>query len=325
MDEIDLLKRVGGEPRDDELAERRARATLSARIEQDSPSERSPTRRPLRWRIAAPAVAAAVAVGLLAVPVIVGNGTGGAQFASAADALNSTAVVAASQPSEPPHAGQYLYTKTEGLDLSIMLGPSPDEANVLIAKTMDSTPSTTESWLGLDGSGERRGTSDGHPYYHTYPAGELSWQDTSGLPTDPAALLKVFESGDLGGGTHPSGERLFNTVEDTLLGGYVSPELRSAIYQVLANLPDVELVGTVADHVGREGTEVTFTHPGGMRDGLIFDPSTSQVLETNVTLVEPQPGTQVRGAIPGPGPGEQTVAYTVYEESGVVDSIGALP
>jgi hypothetical protein len=323
MDELDLLKGVGGEPRVDELAERRARATLSARIEQDFPTQRIRTRRPLRWRIAAPAVAAAVAVGLLAVPVIVGNGTGGAQFASAADALNSAAAVAGSQPMAAPAAGQYLYTKTEGLGWRIMLGPSTDGSS-LVTQTSKSTPYTEEAWLGTDGSGERIGTQDGKPYHDTYRAGELSWEDNSNLPTDPSALLKVIESGDLGGASHPSVSVMFQIVGETLQGGYASPELRSALYQVAANLPGVELVGNAQDHIGREGTEVAYTH-SSMRDGLIFDPSTSQVLEENMTLVGPDAGTDVPGAIPGPNPGEQTVSYTVYDESGVVDSIGERP
>ncbi|MDP9295774.1 MAG: hypothetical protein M3O88_03625, partial [Actinomycetota bacterium] len=81
-----------------------------------------------------------------------GNGTGGAPFASAAEALNSTAAVAASQPAEAPIAGQYLYTKTEGLAWSVIVGAGSDRSGTL-SQTSTSRPFSEESWLSPDGSG----------------------------------------------------------------------------------------------------------------------------------------------------------------------------
>jgi hypothetical protein len=325
MDEIDLLKRVGAGSKEDEFAERRARAALSASIEREMPSRvlKTPPRRP-RWRITALAVAAAVAAAVLAVPVMLGHGPGGAPFASAADALKATADVAASQPQHAPAAGQYLYTKTEGLGATFQLSP-PADGSSQSSFTSSSEPTTEEFWLGPDGSGERRGTSGGKPYVDTYAPGELSFDDYSNLPTHPAELLAKIRSGDLGGGNSPSDAVCFQIVGETLVQGYAPPELRSALYQVAAMIPGVQLDGNVTDHTGRPGIEVSYTH-GGSRDGLIFDPTTSQILESNLVFVAQNPQmTSIEGAIPGPGPGEQTVAYTVYDEWGIVNAIGDRP
>jgi hypothetical protein len=87
----------------------------------------------------------------------------------------------------------------------------------------------------------------------------------------------------------------------------------------------VQLDGNVTDHTGRPGIEVSLTHRTS-RDGLIFDPATSQILESDLVFVAPNPQiTSIEGAIPGPGPGEQTIAYTVYDEWGIVNAIGDRP
>ncbi|MDP9301923.1 MAG: hypothetical protein M3P43_13685, partial [Actinomycetota bacterium] len=181
------------------------------------------------------------------------------------------------------------------------------------------------SWLGPDGSGQRRQTHDGQTSVERYAPGELSWDDYSNLPTDPAKLMDVIRSGALGGGNHSSDAVCFQIIGETLMQGYAPPELRSALYQAAADLPGVELTGNAADHTGRPGVEVSYTHQS-LREGLVFDPSTSQVLESNEAYVGPQPVIDsIQGAIPGPNPGEQTVGYTVYDEWGVVDAIGERP
>jgi hypothetical protein len=216
--------------------------------------------------------------------------------------LNATAQVAASQPSEAPAPGQYVYTRTEGV--GVMISSSGDGST-----TTSSGPFTQEFWLGTDGSGERRGTRDGEPYIVRFAPGDLSFDDYSNLPSDPGKLSDLIHSGGLGGGNHPSDAVCFQTIAETLEQGYVSPAVRSALYQVAAEISGVELEGNVTDHIGRQGVEVSYTH-AGTRRGLIFDPSTSEVLEDNLSS--------------GPAPSAGS-SYTVFVESGVVGSIGERP
>ena len=74
----------------------------------------------------------------------------------------------------------------------------------------------------------------------TFKAGELHYLDLSNLPTDQSELRTLIEERRVEGG--PSGDwETFAIIGDLLRETYASPELRSALYQVAANLPGVEL------------------------------------------------------------------------------------
>lgn len=97
------------------------------------------------------------------------------------------------------------------------------------------------------------------------------------------------------------------------------------MFQVAANLPGVELNGNVTDHTGRPGVEVSIT-TGTRGTGSSSTPLRRRSSRTNIVLVGSDANvTSVEGAIAGPGPGEQTLGYTVYDEWGVVNAIGERP
>lgn len=64
------------------------------------------------------------------------------------------------------------------------------------------------------------------------------------------------------------------------------PPLRAALYGAPALTPGVTLAGTVTDRAGRVGTAVAFTEVG-IRNELIFDPETSELLAERRVLVDP--------------------------------------
>jgi hypothetical protein len=292
--------------------------------------------------IAAAALAIAIAIPI-ALP---GGGTGGAEPAAAA-MLHRVALRAAQQPPEPaPGVGQYLYTRSESsFTLLYVVG----DGSTFFFRT----PSVRESWIGPDGSGRILDTpgvvtfpterdraawiAAGMPHLsewmideddefdHLAP-GELTFRDYANLPTDPERLLELIESRELIGG--PDGDwETFVIIGDLLRETYTVPKVRSALYQVVAELPDVELVGRVIDGAGRTGMAVAFTNPSSdarSRQELIFDLETAELLGEGEVLVEDStvdvesggPGA-IYGAV---GPAGTHTFTTTYLVSGVVDS-----
>jgi hypothetical protein len=99
-----------------------------------------------------------------------------------------------------------------------------------------------------------------------------------------------------------------------------SPQLRAALFRVLADLPGVQLLGRQRDRLGRSGIAVAVTQGGSgrVREELLFDPATSNVLQTE--------GVQLRAAPGGPAVPDGTVLqYTDFLSRGVVNSITELP
>jgi hypothetical protein len=182
------------------------------------------------------------------------------------------------------------------------------------------TPMTEERWLGLDGSG-RVISSLGHPtflsgadraayeaflesaaaeswgefgwgerYEDRYGPGELTGPvlEPSTYPTDVNTLRArlVQEEGE-GGSNGDWG--VFTYAVDILAVSYMSPELRAAFYEVMSTVPGTELIGRVEDPLGRPGVAIGYTREG-VRDEVIFDRRTGDILATRIVSVEDDPG-----------------------------------
>ncbi|MFE2046452.1 CU044_5270 family protein [Streptomyces sp. NPDC059477] len=105
---------------------------------------------------------------------------------------------------------------------------------------------------------------------------KLSWDELGQLPTDPAALKARLLGGtaDNAGSDGP----LYNSIVQLLATAPTSPQLRAALFEILAGMDDVRLVGPVQDSTGRQGTAVEWDGPE-MQHRLIVDPDSSAVLE----------------------------------------------
>jgi len=157
----------------------------------------------------------------------------------------------------------------------------------------------------------------------TFPKGQqidgVVYPRAADLPTDPAALeqliVQQFEGGqeDIGATFEFAG---------TFLQSGAPPKVRAALYRMIENLPGIESLGSMTDELGRDGVGVGFTQYG-VQDVLIFDPPTSAVLEREGVAADPS---QIK--VP-PGSAQfsanEVINYTVYEASGVVNSITAAP
>ena len=140
------------------------------------------------------------------------------------------------------------------------------------------------------------------------------------LPTRPAALLRVLKRELKGEGGQTNAASLFNQISNGLLFNATSPALRSALYQVLAHLPGVELLGERRDPLGRRGVAIAIH--GHRTPGYVtlFDPKTANELETEMVFRSPSRNAHIP-TIPRGAP----ETYTVFIRRGIVNSITQLP
>ena len=231
--------------------------------------------------------------------------------ASAAVVLDRAARMALSQAAVSPTARQYEYVKVqEGYATSVSEG----HVGVRFWES-----DTKQDWFKRDGSGRERivdsreglltptdraiarahGLSlrrlmpnqDGDS---RYPAGGISYYSLYSpfrLPSQPSRLLPAIDRELRATRTPSTAADVFNVISNRLLFSPTSPSLRAALYQVIARLPGVQLLGSRTDRIGRRGVAVTISHvkvgDEGTRTVLLFDPATSDVLQTEEIQEKP--------------------------------------
>lgn len=232
------------------------------------------TRRPRRWGITALASAAAATAALLVVPLVVTT-------PASAEEVLLAAAEAAGQQADAAVGAEYWHVVSE-------------------VDTPDTAPFTREIWQARSGEGVLR---DGFLAAEAAAAGmpdpallrteslegpatfavggeSLFWEDLEELPTDPVTLetqLRAMVSG------HQSSEEneLWESITGLLRESPASPALRRALWQVAANMPDVELLGAMTDSARRQGTAVQRDQldVGWFRVVYILDPNDGTLLE----------------------------------------------
>ena len=274
-------------------------------------------------------VAAALVAGLVSAVVI---GLGGGNRTAAAAELDKLAAVAAAQaPVDQLSPGQYLYFQmTNSKIVTVALGTGSVYSLVV--------PETRATWIATDGAG-RIDVTDGTPTFltphdratwekagslslaqysyashETYAAGGLGGPKLTRASTDPATLANQIAGRELEGGPAGAGET-FVQIGDFLRQSDASPALRSALYQVAATLPGIELLGNVVDQGGGHGVGIAYVS-NGVQTEYVIDPQTSQMIGETKTAVS---ATNVYGA-----PAGTVVAWSNYEVPGaVVEAVGA--
>ncbi|MGN6378874.1 MAG: CU044_5270 family protein [Gaiellales bacterium] len=322
MNDLELIR----EFRDD-VPEPGAEVTAWARAElMDAIARAEPARRPQRRRSERrwPFLAAAVAAGVAAVLVVstsIPGGETGAPTSAVAAVLHRAAVTAAGQPAvAPPHAGQYMYTKSRSLQESDWYDVGRDHRQSFSVRM----PLIREAWIAPDGSGRLREITgrasfpsardrrvwiaSGRPALggdrttsERFKRGGLSYLHLTNLPTDPGKLRTVSEQRRIEGGP-PGDAETFTIVGDLLRETFAPPRLRAALYEVASQLPIVHLYGRT-NWTPRPGIAIGFTG-GGFRHELAFDPKTAALLGERTVNVETG----------------KVAVWTVYLASGVVGS-----
>lgn len=260
--------------------------------------------------------------------------------------LDRVAHVAADAPvGSTPDTGQFLYVETQQLGTSGEgVGNSVTDGSVMYQVTQK-----VQKWISPLGGGRAVETPEsvafvtpadeqkweaagnnstasllGEAHSQSYPpspsqcvqfcAGGLPYPNSANLPTVPSlleqAIVQRYEhgSGDL--------DETWN-LAGGLLQESASPQLREALYEMVASFPGVVNLGTVTDALGRTGEAVAWSQ-NGVQNQLIFDAATSAVLETRIIRM-----TARTGAFNVPA--GTIISYTAYGSTGVVNSVSQIP
>jgi hypothetical protein len=305
------------------------------------PMSEPPRRHPLRARRVVLAVAAAAAIVALASSL---PGRGGAA-PQAASVLESVAAIASAEAA-PAAAGDISYYKT----VSSLDGGSFDGRRADPYAWQQQM--TTEDWVAPDGSGRRRTIAgeiefadgqderdwrdSGSPKLGPAPGtitdtrfgpGELNGVPYEGelprvseLPANADALEEIFRDEHArSSASVPVDAKLFEYAASVLLSTGSRPDLRAAVYELLARIDGVQLVDPVQDPLGRDGTGVSLDidYSGApTRHTVIFDSETSYPLAYTEEPIPPAPDHLVITMQPG---------YIALEGSGQVRDLGSRP
>ena len=117
----------------------------------------------------------------------------------------------------------------------------------------------------------------------------------------------------------PIEEQLFTRTTGLLADPTSTPELRSAVFEVMAGLENAHLAGDSTDRLGRAAKVIEYSSPAPTpdstrysRDQVFVDPDTSQVLELRTSVI-------------GTGGGEQNVLGTYDRLFKTRDAVDSLP
>jgi len=267
-------------------------------------------RRPLTlprwgWRLGlAGSLAAAVTVGVLAVQVLSVGDRAPVSQASAAQVLEQAARHAGSRTAVTVRGDQFIYVASITTALSRPEGAGSASGAVVEAKRRQvwlSADGTRDGLLRVrdkDGAGVRDmvlpGCSGGLEK-HSKGGEEVSvpCKPTANyvrdLPSDPQAMLQYLKQ--RGGDTkNPPDQDAFSAAANLIREGYLPPKSLAVVFDALATLPSVQVVGDVTDEAGRTGVAVAITEVQGTRTELIFDRKSFAFLGDRSVLVRDQDG-----------------------------------
>jgi len=105
------------------------------------------------------------------------------------------------------------------------------------------------------------------------------------LPRDPQQLLNYIYRTTAGAGVSPDGEALV-FIADTLRTGVVPADQRAALYKALAGIPGVEITDNQATLDGRTGVAFGRDESNGIRQEIIIDPTTGDVIGERYILLK---------------------------------------
>lgn len=257
-----------------------------------------PSRRsvPRRWLVLPVAAGAVVATLALAVP-----GDSPTPFRPApASAATVLADLGRKVADAPAQRGRYAYQRR--ISYVSHMRPQPDGKGTFVVVL----PHEDEQWVADDGSAIVRNViREDQPTFPTpedkaaYEAAPklpplddrphavdeitvvgLSAAEVRALPTDPARLRPLIERGDVA---------LTAMVGQLLATALTPPEVKTALFEVLKQLPGARLVPDARDPQGRTGVGVEFD-TRAWKTLFLFDPATGALLATRSLGREEVPG-----------------------------------
>jgi hypothetical protein len=286
----------------------------------------------LGWRFAlAGGLAAVLTAGLLVAQVVPFGGQAPASSASAAQILRGAAAQAQRQPAVAVRADQFIYVESFATAMSRSEAVGESEATF--------TPKRRQIWLSVDGTRDglirerpRSGASGGVDRdMRDYPLpgcrDGLATDTKYGkpaqvpctpqpnyqrdLPTDADGMLAYLYRG-AEGTKNPRDQAAFTNAGDLIREAYHGPAVLAAVFNAVARIPGVTVVGEVTDEAGRPGVAVALTEVQGTRTELIFDRQNFGYLGEHSVLVQDQDGLKAG----------QVLNSTAVLEVAVVDQAG---
>jgi hypothetical protein len=262
-------------------------------------------------RMGASVVALAICVGLVggAAAVLRSPGAGdGVGVSPAADGASFAPPVNLTLAD-----GQYAYARTTNY--------------TFFQDQVDRYPQETQTWWATDDSGRIEGYGGGNGVFAagSFPTGiecRSYFCDLAGLSTDPATLeqqlIDLIGSDGVPGASPlptPAPGQEYSLTEQLVMaasglqGPDVSPELKAALFQVLADQPEVAVVRDGTDPVGRPAIELWWHDANNAwLQRVWFDAQTEQPMASEIANVLPA------------GEDPPTYMFSIVERSGVVDS-----
>lgn len=135
----------------------------------------------------------------------------------------------------------------------------------------------------------------------SFPVGGASagWQELQQLPTDTAELGRL-----LARDAAPAGRdvrwTIFKAAGDLLAEAPLPPEVRAALWRVLAAQPGAERTDRTTDAAGRTGWTVSMSLPGEGRVTYVVDPASGELLEARHAAIGDRPAWSITYLERGP-------------------------
>ncbi|WP_433254201.1 CU044_5270 family protein [Streptosporangium sp. CA-135522] len=133
------------------------------------------------------------------------------------------------------------------------------------------------------------------------------------LPDDAEGMRAHLYTGDRGGNSKD--EAAWTAVGDMLRENYMPPAQRAALFKAVGTIPGVDVVQDAEDAAGRKGIGVGRVF-AGVREDLIFDPETYELLGERGVVVDEKVAKSPAGSL---------VASTAQLSVTVTDSLPEMP
>jgi hypothetical protein len=279
---------------EDPAARERARVRLRALMALEG--ARRPT---VRRRSRLPAFAAAslaAAIVLLVLQQLLPTGPAGPGSSAAAE-IRQLGRLSSEQASLEMGAADYLYRREEAVvpESSDVIGSGeftlrthvvverwimPDGSGRMrtVYESVDfASPGDRQAWQAV-GSPELPATG-GPPTEVDYPRASLVFYAVDQLPTEPAQLELALSQGDVIEEAPGDANRL-STIGTLLAQGNASSDLRQALFEVAAGIPEIVVDEHATDPIGRAAVSVSVTDASG-QTVLFFDAIDASLLGTS--------------------------------------------
>jgi hypothetical protein len=298
----------------------------------------TPRRTRRRWLLPAGGFAAAgAAAAAIALTSGVDSGQVAPPPATAAEALRRVAAVAEHTAAPVPRDDQYYYVRSTGSTSAMPAGVGQPGAATRIVQEqrlwtsiarrgLNETHVTTIEPLSRrdvgkpaepDAFAPRTDSMPLDAQHHYFIGAErLTRAQLLAYPVDPRQISERLLANVGTRGNSPEGE-VFTELGDALRGVPAPAPVRAGLYRALALVPGVDLAGQVRDRAGRTGLAVAYGERG-LRQELVFDPATSEMLAERLIVVDPR-----RAEIDEPA---GTLLHdTVYLQRAVTDELKPPP